>query len=78
MGRSDFAFEDSYEKNFLIFHPKGILFSDIVLRMVQNQRHRLHERGFIWKRIENDAVTPSVYTTQIETVAETESIWKGC
>ena len=41
-------------------------------------RQRLHERGFICNRIVFDAVTPSVYTTPIETVAETGSIWKRC
>ena len=38
-------------------------------------RQRLHEHGFIWDRFVFDAVTPSVYTTPIETVAETVSIW---
>ena len=37
-------------------------------------RQRLHEGGFICNRIVSDAVTPSVYTTPIETVAETGSI----
>ena len=32
---------------------------------------RLHESGFICNRIVFDAVTPSVYTTPIETVGET-------
>ena len=41
-------------------------------------KQRLHERCFIWNRIVFDAVTPSVYTTPIETVAETGSIWKRC
>ena len=35
---------------------------------------RLRERGFICNRIVFDAVAPSVYTTPIETVAETVSI----
>ena len=39
---------------------------------------RLHERGFICNRIVFDAVTPSVYTTPIETVAESGLIWKRC
>lgn len=43
-----------------------------------HHKQRLHERCFIWNRIVFDAVTPSVYTTPIETVAETGSIWKRC
>ena len=39
-----------------------------------NLRQRLHERGFICNHIVFDAVTPSVYTTPIETVAETGSV----
>ena len=35
---------------------------------------RLHERGFICNRIENDAVTPTVYTAPIENVGQTGSI----
>ena len=34
-------------------------------------RHRLQEPGFICNRIVFDAVTPSVYTTPIETFGET-------
>ena len=41
-------------------------------------RRRLHERGFIWNRIVFDAATPSVYTTPIETIAETGSNLKRC
>jgi len=43
-----------------------------------HHKQRLHERCFIWNRIVFDAVTPSVYTAPIETVAETGSIWKLC
>ena len=39
-------------------------------------RQRLHERGLICNRIAFDAVTPSVYTTPVETITETGSIWK--
>ena len=48
-----------------------VFYSEVdVLKLMQ----RLHERGFICNRIVFDAVTPSVYTTPIETVAETGSI----
>ena len=45
---------------------------------IEALRQRLHESGFICNRIVFDAVTPSVYTTPIETVAETVSIWNRC
>ena len=37
-------------------------------------RQRLHERGFICNHIAFDAVTPSAYTSPVETVTETGSI----
>ena len=53
--------------------------SDLALLLLSSiLKQRLHERCFIWNRIVFDAVTPSVYTTPIETVAETGSIWKRC
>ena len=45
-----------------------------VITLENQLRQRLHERGFICDRIVFDAVTPSVYTTPIETVAEIGSI----
>ena len=41
--------------------------------LVHSFRQRLHKRGFICNRIVFNAATPSVYTTPIETVGETES-----
>ena len=45
-----------------------------VITLENQLRQRLHERGFTCNRIVFDAVTPSVYTTPIETVAEIGSI----
>ena len=54
--------------NIYIFYFLNCLYIFVTLRQ------RLHERDFISNRIVFDAVTPSVYTTPIETAAEIRSI----
>ena len=63
---------------FLFSHNLCLPRTDVIVLGYRQLKQRLHERSFICNRIVFDAVTPSVYTTPIETIAETGSIWKRC